>query len=104
MQTRHRFFDDISKVAGSAVGTLASMKTEIELLIRQKVEIFISEMNLVTREEFDVVKAMAAKARDEQIKLQKRIDYLELKLSAQKPKSAVKKKTVKKSKAINKKK
>jgi BMFP domain-containing protein YqiC len=92
VQTRHRFFDDLSKVAGSAVGTLAGMKDEIELIVRQRIEKLIGGMNFVTREEFEAVKAIAAKARNEQLKLQKRIVELELKLNAENPKIGSKKK------------
>ena len=52
MQTRNRFFDDLAKVANSAVGTMAGMKGEIERMVRHRVENFIDGMNLVTREEF----------------------------------------------------
>jgi BMFP domain-containing protein YqiC len=97
MQTRNRFFDDLAKVANSAVGTMAGMKGEIERMVRHRVENFIDGMNLVTREEFEVARAMAAKARDGQKKLEKRIAELEVRLSAQKPKTTrakIKKKTL----------
>ena len=87
MQTRNRFFDDLAKVANSAAGTVAGMKDEVEQMVRGRVETFIGSMNLVTREEFEVARAMAAKARDEQEKLEKRIVELEAKLKTQKPKT-----------------
>ena len=65
MQTRNRFFDDLAKVANSAAGTFAGLKDEIEAMVRQRVESFLGDMQLVSREEFDAVKAMAAKARDD---------------------------------------
>ena len=83
MQTRNRFFDDLAKVANSAVGTVAGMKDEIEQLVRHRVEKFIDGMNLVTREEFDVVQAMIAKSREEQEKLRIKIVELETKLETQ---------------------
>jgi BMFP domain-containing protein YqiC len=98
MQTRNRLFDDLAKVANSAAGTIAGVKGEIEAVVRQRVESFIGEMNIVTREEFDAVKAMAAKARDEQEKLKKKIAKLEAKLAAKtpaKPKKAAAKKSKK---------
>jgi hypothetical protein len=99
MQTRNRFFDDLAKVANSAAGTVAGMKDEVEQMVRHRVENFIDGMNLVTREEFEVARAMAAKARDEQEKLEKRIVALEAEIKAQKPKTSRVKSTAKKSKA-----
>lgn len=102
MQTRNRFFDDLAKVANSAAGTVAGMKDEVEQMVRHRVENFIAGMNLVTREEFEVARAMAAKARDEQEKLEKRIAQLEAKLSAQKPKTTAAKPAAKKPSAASK--
>jgi BMFP domain-containing protein YqiC len=102
MQTRNRFFDDLAKVANSAAGTVAGMKDEVEQMVRHRVESFIGNMNLVTREEFEVARAMAAKAREEQEKLEKRIVELEAKLKAQKPKTTRAKVTPKKTSAANK--
>jgi BMFP domain-containing protein YqiC len=100
MQTRNRFFDDLAKVANSAVGTVAGMKDEIEQLIRHRVEIFIDTMNLVTREEFEVVQAMTAKSREEQEKLKLRIVELETKFKTQSQKKSPKKTTDKKNRTI----
>jgi BMFP domain-containing protein YqiC len=102
MQTRNRFFDDLAKVANSAAGTVAGMKDEVEQMVRHRVESFIGNMNLVTREEFEVARAMAAKAREEQEKLEKRIVELEAKLKAQKPKTTRAKATPKKTSTTNK--
>ena len=81
MQTRNRFFHDIAKVATSAAGTLTGMKGEIEHIVRHKVESFINSMNLVTREEFEVARAMIAKARENQEKLEKKVKVLESKIN-----------------------
>jgi|TARA_B100000315_G_scaffold254027_1_gene294160 hypothetical protein len=97
MQTRNRFFDDLAKVANSAAGTVAGMKDEVEQMVRSRVENFIGDMNLVTREEFEVAKAIAVKAREEQERLEKRIVKLEAKLSTQKPKTKRAKAPTKKS-------
>ncbi len=102
MQTRNRFFDDLAKVANSAAGTVAGMKDEVEQMVRTRVESFIDGMNLVTREEFEVARAMAAKARDEQERLEKRIVELEAKIGAQKPKTKRKKAAPKKSRTTGK--
>ena len=95
MQTRNRFFDDLAKVANSAVGTMAGMKDEIEKMIRHRVERFIDGMNLVTREEFDVVHAMVAKSREQQKTLEIRIVELESKSKIQSRKKNSKKNTKK---------
>ena len=82
MQTRNRIFDDLAKVANSAAGTMAGLRSEIENMIRYRIEALMSDMNMVSREEFDAVKAMAGKARSEQASLTRRIEELEAKLKA----------------------
>jgi len=81
MQTRNRLLDDIARVANGAAGVATGMRDEVEGLVQQRVERVLSRLNLVTREEFEAVKAMAAKARSEQEALEKRLDDLETKLS-----------------------
>jgi BMFP domain-containing protein YqiC len=83
MQTHNKLFDDLARVANGAVSTVMSMKDEIDALVRQRLERYLSTVDLVTREEFDVVKAMAAKARIENEALEARIVALE---AATKPK------------------
>lgn len=80
MQTRGRFFDDFAKVAGGAASTLSGVKAEIEGLARQQIERLLVNADLVPRDEFDAVKAVAAKARIEQEALEKRVRALEKKL------------------------
>jgi BMFP domain-containing protein YqiC len=82
MQSRNRLFDDAAKLAGGAIGTLTGMRREIEALVRQQIERFMAGMDLVTRDEFDAVKAMAAKAREEQEALGDRVATLEAALAA----------------------
>jgi BMFP domain-containing protein YqiC len=77
MQTRNRIFDDVAKLAGGAVGSLEGVRREIEGLVRQQVERILSRFDLVTRDEFDAVKEMAARARAEQEELAKRLETLE---------------------------
>ena len=77
MQTRNRLLDDLARVANGAAGVATGMREEIEALVQQRVERVLSRLNLVTREEFEAVKAMAAKARSEQEALEKRIRDLE---------------------------
>ena len=66
MQTRNRLLDDIARVANGAAGVATGMREEVEALVQERVERVLSRLNLVTREEFEAVKAMAAKARSEQ--------------------------------------
>ena len=82
MQTTNRFLDDLAKVANGAVSTLSGVKGEIEALVHQRLERVLLDMDLVPRDEFDAVKAMAAKARAEQEKLEARLARLEGKAPA----------------------
>ncbi len=95
MQTKNRMFDDFAKVANGAVSTLVGIKAEMEALVRQQMERFLLDMDLVPRDEFDAVKAVAAKARAEQEKLEKRVAQLEARLAGAKTKSARRKASAK---------
>jgi len=86
MQIENRFLDDLARMANGAVGALSGIRGEIEGLIRQRVERLLADMDLVTRDEFEAVKAVAAKARGEQEILEKRVAALEA--AAAKPKRA----------------
>ena len=81
MQSQNRFFDDMARVAAGAVGALAGVRGEIEARLRDQFERVLAGMDLVSREEFEAVKAMAAKAREEQEVLLQRIDALEARLA-----------------------
>lgn len=72
-----RIFDDVARVAQGAVGAASGVRTEIEALVRQRMERHLDKMNLVSREEFDVVKEMAERARQENENLKQRLDDLE---------------------------
>jgi BMFP domain-containing protein YqiC len=80
MQTRAKIFDDLAKVAGGAASTLSGLKGEVESLVRQQVERFLLNVDMVPRDEFDAVQAMAAKARAGQEALETRVRELEKKL------------------------
>ena len=82
MQSQNRFLDDLARVAAGALGTLSGVKTEVETRLREQLERVLSGMDLVSRDEFEAVKAMAAKARAEQEDLVKRVAELESKLAA----------------------
>ena len=85
MQSQNRIFDDLAKVAGGALGALSSLKQEMETMVCDRVERFMADNNMVPREEFEAVKAMAAEARLQQEKLAARVAALEAQLAAKKP-------------------
>ena len=77
MQTDNKLLDDLARVAASALGTLQGVRDEVEVRLREQFERILNSMDLVTREEFDAVKAMAVTARREIESLEKRIEALE---------------------------
>src|SRR5215467_4404205 len=81
MQSQNRFFDDLARVAAGAMGTLSGLKGEIESRLRDQLERVLAGMDLVSREEFEAVKAMAAKAREEQELLRAQVAALESRLA-----------------------
>lgn len=85
MQSQNRIFDDIAKVAGGALGALASLKQEMETMVKERMERFMADNNMVPREEFEAVKAMASEARAEQERLAARVAALEAALKQSKP-------------------
>jgi len=82
MQSQNRFFDDLARVAAGAMGTLSGLRSEVETRVREQLERVLAGMDLVSRDEFEAVKAMAAKARSEQDDLQRRLARLESRLAA----------------------
>ncbi len=83
MQTRDKFFDDISQLMTNAAGMAQGMKTEAETAMKSWMERWLAESDLVTREEFDAVREMAVKAREENDSLAARIAELEARLADQ---------------------
>lgn len=77
MQTRNKFFDDLSQLMTNAMGVAQGAKTEAETAFRGLIDRWMAEHNFVTREEFDAIRAMAQKARDENAALEARIAALE---------------------------
>jgi BMFP domain-containing protein YqiC len=77
MQTDNPLLDDLARVASGALGALTGMRGEVEARIRDQLERVLTRMDMVTREEFDAVRAMAAKARGEQDRLLERLAALE---------------------------
>jgi BMFP domain-containing protein YqiC len=82
MQSENRFFDDLARLFAGAAGNLTGLRQELETRMREQVERLLRGMDLVSREEFDAVQAMAAKARAEQIQLERRLAALEAQLAA----------------------
>ncbi len=85
MQTSNRFFDDLAKMASGAASTVVGVRQEIEALVRQRIERLVADFDLVRRDEFEAVKAMAANARAEQERLERRVAELEAKLAGNAP-------------------
>ena len=77
MQTSNRFLDDLARVANSAFGAAAGLRNEVESMIRDRLQRMTADMDLVSREEFEAVREMAARARSEQDALLARIQSLE---------------------------
>lgn len=77
MQMENRLFDDLARVASGALSTLGGIRDEIETRIRERLERLANEMDLVTREELEAARGMAAKARAEQERLELRLAELE---------------------------
>lgn len=77
MQSQNRFFEDLAKLATGAAGTLAGVGREMENSMRQAVERMVGGLDLVSRDEFEAVKTMAANARAEAEALRARLDALE---------------------------
>ena len=79
-QTDNPFLDGVAKAFTDAAGMAQSVRTEIDTFVRQRLERLVGDMDFVPREEFEAVKAMAAKARAENEKLAARVSELEAKL------------------------
>jgi BMFP domain-containing protein YqiC len=83
MQTRSKLFDDLAQLATNAAGVAQGVREEAETLVRSRVERFLADSDLVTREEFDAVRDMAQKAREQNMALEARIAALEATLAGQ---------------------
>lgn len=81
MQTENKLLDDLAKVASGAAGAAFGVRDEMRTRLRQEFERVVASLDLVTREEFEAVRAMAARARDEQESLHTRIETLEARLA-----------------------
>jgi BMFP domain-containing protein YqiC len=79
MQTRNKFFDDMSQMMTNAMGVAQGAKEEAETAMKGMLDRWLADRDLVTREEFDAVRAMAQKAREENEVLKARLDAMESK-------------------------
>ena len=77
MQSENRLFDDFVKVMNGAAGTIAGMGREAEGAFRERVRDFVGGLDMVGRDEFEAVKAIAVAAREENQALKARLDALE---------------------------
>lgn len=80
MQVNNRLLDDFARLTSGALGLASNMRGEAETIIRERLQRLLTDMDLVSREEFDAVQAMAAKARAEQESLEARVRELEARL------------------------
>jgi BMFP domain-containing protein YqiC len=81
-QSSNRILDDLARLMTDAAGAAQGLRGEMQTLMRSQGERFLADMDLVQREEFEAVKAMAAKAREENERLETRIAALEARLQA----------------------
>ncbi|KZY06486.1 MULTISPECIES: accessory factor UbiK family protein [unclassified Sulfitobacter] len=77
MQTRNKLFDDLSQMMTNAMGVAQGAKDEADNAFKSMLDRWLSDRDFVTREEFDAVRAMAQKAREENNALKARLDALE---------------------------
>lgn len=77
MQTKSKLFDDVGRLALNAAGVAQGVREEAETALRSRIERFLAENNMATREEFEAVREMAILAREENAALKARIEALE---------------------------
>ncbi|WP_293443561.1 accessory factor UbiK family protein [Planktotalea sp.] len=77
MQTRNKVLDDISQLMTNAMGVAQGAKTEAETAMKSLMDRWLADRDFVTREEFDAVRAMAQKAREENDALKARLDAMD---------------------------
>jgi BMFP domain-containing protein YqiC len=80
--TSTRFFDEMAKLMGNAAGAAQGVRREIDTLVKSQVERILNELDVVQREEFEAVRAMAQAAREDNQRLAGRLAELEAMLAA----------------------
>ena len=91
MQTRNKILDDIAQLMNNAAGVAQGAKSEAETAVKGMMDRWMADRDFVSRDEFDAVRAMAQKAREENEALKVRLDVLEAKKAPAKKKAAAKK-------------
>jgi BMFP domain-containing protein YqiC len=86
--TQSRFFDELAKLMTNAAGAAQGVRREIDTLVQGQVERVLNNLDMVKREDFEAVKAMAQKAREENDALAQRIAELEARTGVGKSESA----------------
>ncbi len=81
MQSENRIFDDLAKVLNGAAGTFAGMTREAQAQFRERTRDWIGGMDMVGRDEFEAIKAIAVAAREENAVLKARLEALEARLA-----------------------
>jgi BMFP domain-containing protein YqiC len=85
MPDRPKFFDDLAGVAGGALSAVAGLREELTAMVRARVDEAVRRLDLVKREEFDVVAELARRAREQAEALELRVAALEGEKAEQKP-------------------
>lgn len=76
-----KFLDDLAKVATGAIGSFSEVRHQVRNLVKERVDHLMGQMDMVSREEFERVEAVAEKARERQLELEKRLAALERQLN-----------------------
>lgn len=82
MQTDNPLLDGLARIFTDAAGAAQSVRTELDTFVRQRLEHLVADMDFVPREEFDAIKAVAAKARSETERLEALVAALEARVAA----------------------
>ncbi|MFD1507838.1 accessory factor UbiK family protein [Lacimonas salitolerans] len=77
MQSRNKIFDDLSQLMTNAMGVAQGARTEAETAMKSLMDRWLADRDFVTREEFEAVRAMAQKAREENEALRARLDAMD---------------------------
>ncbi|MEM6683484.1 MAG: accessory factor UbiK family protein [Pseudomonadota bacterium] len=91
MSTKNPFVEDFAKVASSAMSTFSGLRDEAQSAMRARFDAMLADMDMITRDEFDAVRAMAIKAREENDALRAELEALKSKIPAAKAKPAPRK-------------
>ncbi len=81
MSKEKHFIDDLTRVASGAMGAIGNVKGEVEARFKETMQKFLDDMDYVSREEFEVVREMAQKSREENLILEGKIKLLEEKIN-----------------------